>query len=212
MKVRAATLLTVLSVLGAEFFASGTARAQTVIFDNLNNGNNGYRGVSSTSWDAQRFNSDSTNLFLVSLTLNLSTQPGSGTAFLSLYSDAAGHPGAQIANLFTGVPGSGNVTFGNLSQPLSPNTNYWLVLGTNGGTLNLGWGVTSTLTGTGSGFQTTAASTSNSGTNWSVFGDAPYQTRITANTVPEPEAITTFAMGLAGLVLLRLWRVRRAAA
>ncbi len=207
---RRARLLSLLIAFGLAC-AAGSARADTIIFDNLNNSNNGFRGVTDTNWDAQRFNSDSTNLFLTSVTLNLFSSGGSGNFFLDLYSDNANQPGISLANLYTGPTlGTGDILFSNLNLPLSPNTNYWLVLGdTTGSTLSLSWGVTTTLTGTGSGFQTTAALTTDSGMNWFVFNNAPYRTQITASTVPEPTTMLLGALGGFGLLAASRRRLSR---
>ncbi len=165
-----------------------SARADTIIFDNLSTQNAGFNTVSTTTYSAQRFNTDAINLRLTSATLNLSVA-GTGTFFLRLYSDSAGQPGTSLATLFSGTTAgpSGNILFGGLNQLLLANTNYWLVLGLNSGsTLSLGWGVANSGSGTGSGFQTFSGVTSNQGSTWSVTTAAPRQTQITATTVPEP--------------------------
>lgn len=203
--VRLACLLALLA--GAE-----AVRADTIIFDNLNTTNNGFRGTSATSWDAQRFNSDAINLLLTSATLNLSVNPGAGTFFLRLYSDVAGQPGSAIATFYDGPSlGSGAIAFNNLNQVLLPSTNYWLVLGENpGSTLAVNWGITSTLTGTGSGFQTNAGLTTNSGVNWQTFTNVPYQTQLTATVVPEPSVAFLSGVGLVVLVVLKRRHIRSA--
>src|SRR4051794_30534780 len=82
---------------------SHAARGQTVIYDNLSNGNNCVFGVGATTWRGQRFNTDATNLFLTGESLLLANNGlGSGTIFLSLYSDTAGLPGTMLATLFSG--------------------------------------------------------------------------------------------------------------
>jgi hypothetical protein len=203
-----ARLLLSLFVVCCGLYA-GSARA-TVIFDNLATGNAGFRDISSTSWDAQRFNSDSTDLLLTSATLNLSSGPGSGNFFLSLYSDTSNRPGTLIANLFTGTNSTnGDRTFSGLNQLLLPNTNYWLVLGdTPGATLDVGWGVTTTTTGTGSGFQATAAFSNDSGADWTIT-NVPQQTQIVASAVPEPRSALLALLGGGGLLLARHFRTRK---
>ncbi|MBI3880928.1 MAG: PEP-CTERM sorting domain-containing protein [Verrucomicrobia bacterium] len=201
---RAGLLLALL--IGWALSSGGSARAaSTVIFNNITNGNNGNFGTDTNTWDAQRFNSDATNLFLSSVTLRLSYISGSGTFSLSLYSDNANQPGTSLATLFTGInPGSGDILFGGLNQPLAPSSNYWLVLGENAGaTMNLGWGVTLSSAGSGSGFQTTTARSLNQGVNWSVDNSAPFQAVITA--VPEPGSALLGLLGGGGL----LWAARR---
>ena len=133
---------------------AGGVRGDTVIFDNLATTSQGFGSVSSTFWEAQRFSSDATNLILTSATLTLySESAGSGTFFVDLYADAAGHPAPALANLFTGpnpfgptFPQSGNILFSGLNQTLTPNTNYWVVLGESAGSaLDIRWGSTSNL-------------------------------------------------------------------
>jgi hypothetical protein len=189
--------------------ASGLVRADTTIFDNLAQTSQGFSSVSDTFWEAQKFKSDSTNLLLTSGTLTLySGTAGSGTFFLNLYSDAAGQPGTSLANLFTGpnpfagptFPQTGDVLFGGLSQALTPNTNYWLVLGESAGSaLDIRWGSTSIPTGTGSGFQAIAANTSNQGAGWSLSVNIPHKMQLTA--IPEPGSMLLGLLG--GLLLAR---------
>jgi hypothetical protein len=63
-----------------------------VIYDNLANEGNGFFQMHQNSWDAQRFNSDSTNLLLTSATLSFGANPTTGQYRLSLYNDVANHP------------------------------------------------------------------------------------------------------------------------
>jgi hypothetical protein len=91
---------------------------------------------------------------------------------------------------------------------LLPNTNYWLVLGeTPGSNVGFSWGVTTNLSGSGAGFQVTSATTTNSGGTWTTRGDAPFQMRITANTVPEPSTLACLALG--ALVFATSLKLRR---
>ncbi len=188
-------------------------RADTVIFDNFPAPTQGFGQVSTTFWEAQRFNSDSTNLTLTTTILTLySESQGSGNFFVDLYSDAAGQPGTSLANLFTGpnpfgptFPQSGNIVFGGLSQVLTANTNYWIVLGESAGSvLDIRWGSTSILTGTGSGFQTVSANSSNQGGNWSVNPAGPHKMQLIA-AIPEPSA---GLFGCLALALIGRWRRR----
>jgi hypothetical protein len=195
---------------------AGSLRADTIIFDNLATSSQGFGSVSSSFWEAQRFNTDATNLRLTSATLRLySENAGSGNFFVDLYSDAAGQPGASLANLFTGpnpfsgtFPQTGNILFGGLSQTLAPNTNYWVVLGESAGSaLDIRWGSTGTATGSGSGFQATNANTPNQGGGWGVNAAGPHQMQLTA-IIPEPASVLLVLLG--GSLLLIVRRCARA--
>lgn len=194
--------------------AVGSTRADTVLFDNINNENNGYFFTSTTTFAAQRFNTDAINLFLTGEKLRLypNTTP-SGPFFLRLYSDASGQPGSTIATLFNGTnTASGQVFFPGYNQPLLPNTNYWLVLGEPAGSsFAQFWGATTTTTGTGPGFQTTSAITNNGGATWSTRDFAPFQAQITANVVPEPGSTLCFLTGAVTLVVLGRRRLSKGA-
>ncbi len=179
-------------------------RADIVIFDNLGTTSQGFGSVSISAWEAQRFNTDASNLTLTSATLRLYTESaGSGIFFVDLYSDTAGKPGVSLANLFTGpnpfvgpFPQTGNILFGGLNQSLAPNTNYWVVLGESAGSvLDIRWGSTGSAAGTGSGFQTTHASTPNQGAGWDVTVGSPHQMQITAAAIPEPANVLLAFVG-----------------
>jgi hypothetical protein len=153
------------------------ARA-TVIFDNLGNENNGFADVYSGSMEAQRFNSDASDVVLSAVTLNLYVFPPANYT-LSLYSDLDDHPNSSVATLFSGNNGlNGDVTFSGLSAVMSSSTNYWLVLSvaTSDPTV-VGWGVTLDFTGTGSGFQTASEISTDEGLSWSARG-VPHQALI----------------------------------
>lgn len=185
------------------------ARGDVVIFNNLSTTTQGFGQVSPTFYEAQRFNSDAVNLQLTSATLTLyADNAGSGNFAIDLYSDAAGVPGAPVANLFTGpnpfagptFSASGDVLFSGLNQPLTANTDYWIVLHESAGSsLDIRWGSTSSLTGTGSGFQSAAAQSPNAGVGWNPEGSA-HKMQLTA--VPEPASACILAGVLAAAGIL----------
>lgn len=177
------------------------ARAATVIYDNISNGGNGFFGVGQNSWEAQRFNSDATNGKLISASLSLALN-NAGRYRLSLYSDAAGQPGALINHLFDDTtankPPVNLVQFTNLSQGLAPNTNYWIVLNVPvGEPTGLGWEVTSNNAGTGSGFQLASKFSTNQGATWT-DRSAVHKLQLTAD-VPEPASASLVLLGAAYL-------------
>jgi len=186
---RRSSLFCVLALLiGCWILSGGNARA-AIIFDNLASGNNGFLGVSPTNWNAQRFNSDATNLVLTKAILNTSSSGSGGNVFLSVYSDNSGTPGASLATLYSGSDPGNVATFSGLHALLAPSTNYWLVLGGNSGAPStLGWGVTFSQTGLGSGFQNIAKNTTNQGASWSAATGTPFQMQLTASPAPEPNS------------------------
>jgi hypothetical protein len=211
-------LQSVLGIRAAVFIAMGAlcpGASAAVIFDNLSNGGNGFFGVSSTSWEAQRFNSDATNGKLTTASFSLSAFGGEGQYRVSLYSDVAGQPGALIGTLFDGSaatkPPNGIVQFAGLSQGLAPNTNYWIVLSVPlSEPTSFGWEVTGTLTGTGSGFQTASKTSSNQGAAW-LDRSAPHKMQLIAD-VPEPAAVGLVLLGGAGWLMRRRVRLDAPAA
>jgi hypothetical protein len=186
------------------FAAACPLAGAAIIYNNLGNTNNGFRIQNSTSWAAERFNSDATDLILTSATLSLAPSTA-GNFKLSLYTDIAGVPGTSVGTLFSGsttsgIGGGGNVAFSNLTQPLLPNTNYWIVTSVAiGDPTAFGWGVTSTPTGTGSGFQATSATSTNQGGTWSTSPGTPQQLQLVANT-PEPTGLALLGLGSLGLL------------
>ncbi len=83
---------------------------------------------------------------------------------------------------------------------MSPNTNYWLVLSVAPvDPTVIGWGVTLDPTGTGSGFQTAAATSTNQGSTWSAYG-APLRTQIAAVPVPEPSTLLLALVAVLGVI------------
>ena len=179
------------------------ARASVILFDNLSNGNNGFFGASAGSWEAQRFKSDATNLQLISATLRLNSTTA-GSYRLSLFSDVANQPGVSLGTLFNDTtankPANGDVKF-TFSQPMTPNTNYWIVLSADTGQpTGVGWGATSTLTGSGAGFQLPSKQSLNQGATW-IDRSVPHQMQLEADLpVPEPSGVVLLLLGGAGFL------------
>jgi hypothetical protein len=207
--MRTRTVSGVRAVAMAIALALCPAASAVVLFDNLSNGGNGQFLVAAESWEAQRFNSDaSLNQALTAATLTLGGVSGEGPYRLSLYSDVANHPGVPLATLFNDTtlvkPPNGNVQFSGFSEALLPSTNYWIVLSVDAGQPTVtGWGVTSTLTGTGSGFQTASMVSGNFGATWS-DRSAPHKMQLVTGTiVPEPAAASILLVAAAAGMLIR---------
>lgn len=196
------------------------APAQVVtLYDNLANQPQGFQSVDANAWTATRFSTDASNYMLTSATLKLYTESfGSGTFFVKLFSDNAGQPGTALATLASGSNPLSvgfqptDVAFNGLSQPLSANTNYWIVFGDNAGpALDLRWGVADP-GGSGVGYQAFRCSTGNQGATWGSFDtDHAMQMQLIGNViVPEPGSMVLAGLGFAGASIAG-WRKRRAA-
>jgi hypothetical protein len=192
------------AVLFCALLTSRPAAAAITVYDNLANGNNGFFGIAPNAWLAERFKSDATNLKITDVTIRLGTQTP-GPYSLDLYSDVAGVPGVPLANLFTGTSANGDVHY-STNALTAPGTTYWIVASApTGAVINTGWGTTSTLSGTGTGFFSLVASSANQGASWTTRGDVAQQMRILAD-VPEPA--TAALVGIAALSILARRRER----
>jgi hypothetical protein len=189
------------AVLFCALLTSRPAAAAVTVYDNLGNGNNGFFGIGPNAWFAERFKSDATNLKITDVTIRLAaTTPGPYS--LDLYSDVAGVPGAPLANLFTGNTANGDVHY-STSALTAPGTTYWIVASVpTGAVINSGWGTTSTLSGTGTGFFSLVAMSANQGASWTTRGDVAQQMRILAD-VPEPATAALVGIAAALSTLAR---------
>jgi hypothetical protein len=192
------------AIVACALSAARPAAAAVTVFDNMANGTNGFFGVAPTAWIGERFKSDATNLRLTDVTMRFSA-PIPGPYTLSLYSDVAGVPGTSLATLFSGNTANGDVHY-SVNALTAPSTTYWIVAGSpTGSTINTGWGASSTLTGTGTGFFPLVASSSNQGASWSTRGDIVQQMQVIANAVPEPSALATLSLLATACLKRRRW-------
>lgn len=190
-----------LAVAACALWALVPAASAVTLYDNLANQNNGYFGFGPGNWIAERFRSDATNLRLTDVTVRL-TAPTPAPYSLSLYSDASGLPGVQLANLFTGTSAGGDVHYA-VNALTAPSTPYWIVASVAAGTsINTGWGASTTLTGTGTGFFPLVATSGTQGLTWTTRGDIAQQMQILATTVPEP-AVAATLVGVATIMRRR---------
>ena len=113
-----------------------------------------------------------------------------------------------LAKLFTGTSANGDVHY-STNTLTAPSTTYWIVASAPvGSVLNTGWGTSSTLSGTGTGFFPLVAMSTNQGASWSTRGDVVQQIQVIAN-VPEP-ATGAALVGIAALATLARRRRRPA--
>lgn len=169
-------------------------------------------GEGDTSALAQGFTTGSSAQFLTlqSVVLGLFAEPGVPARTVSLFSDAAGVPGSELAvSNAVSISSQAKYTFSFSSLQLSPNTSYWIVPQS-----DVSWYVNSTFTAPGaqntSGYSYlgTAAKTFESAGSWEATGLTSYSLSVTA--VPEPSTYALAAIGVAAGGLMR-WRRRIAA-
>ena len=214
-----------LFALGARLFvfavSAVTAAAQSVIYSNISNSAvNFSSGMSPTTWGANQFKTDFTNLVITSVTLTMNATSGTANGVvLRIFSDSSNTPGASVGGYTFDSPAIGgnhnapvNVTFTPTSSiSLNANTNYWIVVSDPNS--NSEWRYTSSNTGSSTaigGYVVRDASTTNSGGSWSIFTNSPYLTEISASAVPEPSTYAAWAgvIALGTTVVLRRRKIR----
>ncbi len=192
--------------------------ATTILYSNLASPNSAsFSAVSSTSWAANSFSTDSNSYNLADVILSLEGVSTTGTLTVSLYSSSSGKPGTDLMTLgtiadsalstssFTQQTVSGN----NFS--LSPSTMYYIVLsGSTAGSPDADWERENGSTGTGVAGQSFGLS-ADSGTSWTthvVNSDfQPYVMQVDAGSgTPEPSTLLGALGGLAAILGLRLRR------
>jgi len=199
-------------IAGWVLSAASAAYAQVTLFNNLGNQPQGFQSVDASNWSATRFNTDANNYMLTSATLKLYTESfGSGTFFVKLFSYTAGQPGTALATLASGPNPlsvgfqATDVAFNGLNQPLSANTNYWIVFGDNPGpALDLRWSAVNP-GGSGVGYQALRCFTANQGISWGGFDtDHAMQMQLTGTVfVPEPGSMALGLIGAGGFWIAR---------
>jgi len=199
-------------IAGWVLSVAGASHAQVTLFNNLGNQPQGFANLDANNWIATRFNTDANNYTLTSATLKLYTETGgSGTFFVKLFSDNANQPGTALATLASGPNPltvgfqATDVAFNGLNQPLSANTNYWIVFGDNPGpALDLRWSAVNP-GGSGVGYQAFRCSTANGGISWGSFDtDHAMQMQLTGSVVvPEPGSMVLGLIGAGGFWIAR---------
>ncbi|MCX6885906.1 MAG: MBG domain-containing protein, partial [Verrucomicrobia bacterium] len=212
MKLRRWLTAVTLAFLGAGLPAGQGA----VLSDNLTNAFNAdftFFADSPNTWAAQSFNSGNAYK-LTRVELNLRQFLGGGTFFVKLYdSSAPGVPGTPVpggnlasAQLVSGLSTAEDATWvlSGLSVGLTPNTDYFVVVGRENGSLVPGsellWGYSST-TLTGSFYN----QTDDGGTNWGV-GDLlfPQRMRIDGDINTAPLLVALADITIKSMTLLSL--------
>jgi hypothetical protein len=194
---------------------SAPALAQVTV-SNLSEALYGNGTVDFNNWRASSFTTDSSSYTLDAITLRIAYGSGGAlpAAFVGIYSDSFGVPGAQ----FGALTGSSNPTTANdyIYNPastitLGASTTYWIVAGesSNDGS-TYAPRITASVAESNTGGATwlignNVKASGNQGSSWSNHTNTPLYLSVTATAVPEP---STYA-ALAGVIALGLAVVRR---
>ena len=200
-------------LLGATLPWAAPAIADTIdLANSLSQTNANYAQIYSDQWHAQAFTTDATHTTVTAVATKLSRRTdATGTLNLYIYSSASNKPDSSVALI-----GSYNIasqltttltdyTLSSLNVGLSPNTEYFLVLG--GASVAHGeanWGYTSSTSGTG--FPSYYTDSANSGATWNTPElTNPQQMRIqaTSSDIPEPASVGLMGIGMVGWFLTR---------
>jgi len=210
------TCLVALGVLTA-----GSARVATaeVVFGNLGPTASGPLAATSTdilvsataagqvSAIAQGFTTgnDSAFLTLQSVILGLFASGGDPNRTVSLYSNNAGEPGAELAvSSSVAVGAQDKYTFGFSNVPLLANTSYWIVPQSDvSWYVNAGFTNPAVQNGSGYSYLGTASQTFDSGGVWASSGLTSYSVSVQAVPEPSTYALAALGFGVAGIVRAR---------
>jgi hypothetical protein len=195
-------ILKAISLTIAVLLSVATLSADT-LSSNLEEVSAGFETAAGDTSLAISFAPDASAYVLNSATLLLS---GTGTAQLSLYSDATLGP-ASLLGIFASTGSTSSTlspsAFVSDSISLASNTTYWLVLQALTGSVNWSWSKTDA--GTGGGYTNTWAITNDGGSTWFSFNAYSLQASVdaTADAAATPEPVTVLMLGL-GLIGLSI--------
>lgn len=195
---------------GLCFFISLNDIPAVEIFDTTSSSPVNTGTFSNQLWAATQFRTTVSDFVLTSLSFNAGAA-ASGNLVLKVYSENAGKPGTQVGANLGSIDVStisGSISLSGLNVPLSPSTNYWLVIDNDAmvsGQLELAFSTSAT--GIGSPFSFAQGT---GGANWSTFPGYALIGTITA--VPEPGTIwmVTACLGVLSAVCFR--RMKKLAA
>lgn len=186
--------------------------APIVLSDNLAASTDGVEPVQGQTWVGAPFRTGSTAVALNSVDL-LITVPQAGAAVLVLYTGTT-QPETLVTALTslqsTVISQYFLATFYGNGLPLAAQTDYWLVLASLTGRFD--WAYTNSNSGSGVGFTPGWGVTDNRGASWFTAQSEPMKMRVQADElqpVPEPNALTLFALGIGFFSLATWWQRRR---
>lgn len=181
---------------------SDSLSSAAVIFDNQGETTSGSQVVDSGSvngWWGQAFSTTALDDVVTEVSLSMLNTDPTTTFSVDIYSSVAGQtlnePGSLLQSIYSGTPGTffGPFVIDQLNVPLSPSTEYFMVIAPTAGAVS--WSYTAAVAGLN-------AESVDQGATWSSGTDAPFQMKVVA--VPEPAAITLLAAGMvAGGIAIR---------
>lgn len=189
------------------------APAQLVAFDNLGNPSADNSSANDSIWLAQQFTTNNQSYSLISVTLLMQRNSGSGEATVEIWSNSGGDPGSQMYS-FNGAgtyfPTLTNTSFiAPAGGILAANSTYWLVL--KGDAANeFGWSYSSIDSGSGFGFSTEWRMGEVGKLDfWSGSNTQPFQMQLNVQAVPEPSSMVLLGMGMSAMGMAYRRRMKR---
>lgn len=178
-RVRLSRSLTILIMATAAI----TRGDDIILSDNLSEVTGGSETAQNTTTLTVSFSTDTTVKRLASAVLLIANPSQTGSAMLSLYSDAGHEPDALLATLdspSTYPVSLGETTFTGDQVWLDANTTYWLVLEATGGEFEWAWSYSNV--GLGTGFLNTWGISNDTSMTWWSINSFPVQLQIIGST------------------------------
>ncbi len=175
-----------------------------VIFNNLDQTGLGQGTISNSYYKAQKFTTDSNNYTLNWAKIRLRSNT-SGALFAKIYNDNSNLPNTEVGSLT--VPSIGS-TYANYtcnpsgSITLSPNGTYWVVVGVSSGAGDYDWNYTDSNSGSGVGFSTRWAYSTNAGSTWTGLDEEPFMMQVDASISESIPTLNEWGMIILALLLL----------
>lgn len=202
-------------LLAGALTAAGTPlpSVAAVLVGNLDQPTRDVTGIPTVlGWAAQSFVTGASGELLSAIEVLVGRRDGDPAIVAELRADTAFGPGALLSGfsvplLPAGTPQIVMLT-PNIAWALTPDTTYWLVLGT-AGAGSFGWSYAEGNITTGPGSLASYGYSQDLGVSWNSFGtDNPYQLQVDVSAVPEPATAQALLLGLVCVSGLMRWRRR----